>query len=161
MEDLIPLLIGVIWLAFTIYSRGKKKKPAAKSGSRQSPASEPQKPREPSILEQILMGQEIRVPEPEPYYDEEEAEEEVTWSPENEKVDEAVPEKKSYRAFLSEELSGIEEEGQYAFDYNEDKEGLEVIETSGWHEPVLGEDFDLRKAIIYEAVLNPPYIDFK
>lgn len=31
-------------------------------------------------------------------------------------------------------------------------------DRSGW---IFDEEFDMKKAIIYEAVLNPPYIDFK
>ncbi|MCB2221375.1 MAG: hypothetical protein KQI35_13330 [Bacteroidetes bacterium] len=154
MEDLLPLLIGVIWLAFTLYNRGQKKKAAKSSGEKVSA------PREPSILEQILMGQEVKVPDPEPYSEEESFDE---YEPEPapiriEKRREAVR-----NAFLSEELAGITEEGEQAFEYGVGEDELIEIKDlyDAQSESVWDEDFNLRKAIIYEAVLNPPYIDFK
>jgi hypothetical protein len=154
MEDLLPLLIGVIWLAFTLYNRGQKKKAAKSSGEKASA------PREPSILEQILMGQEVKIPEPEPYYEEESFDE---YEPEPAPVP-MEARKSSFRdAFLSEELADISEEGQQAFKYGEGEDELVEIKDlyDAQSESVWDEDFNLQKAIIYEAVLNPPYIDFK
>jgi len=156
MEDLLPLLIGVIWLAFTLYSRGQKKKNAKPTGGKQA------QPKAPSLLEQILMGQQIQVPEPEPYV---EYEEEVDDEPQP--VYQPIEKKETFipvsNAFLSSELFDIDGEGQHAFNYEiEEDEPMDIKDLYDVRkESVLDEDFDLRKAIIYEAVLNPPYIDFK
>lgn len=156
MEELLPLIIGgIVWLAYNFYGKGQKKQNARKY----QPASEDAKAnKEPSILEQILMGQEVKVPEPEPYY--EETEEEVE--------PEIIPDAKTKfenrfnKAFLSNELSKVRGEGQHALGYQtaENEREVTLFEEED-AESVFDEEFDIKKAIIYEAVLNPPYIDFK
>lgn len=155
MKDYLPIIIGVIWVAYTLYSMGQKKK--AKDGS----TSQSKPKREPSILEQILMGQEIRVPEPAILdYDEDEQEP-------VEEIAELAPEKESSqpvrKAFLDIELSQLEDERQNMFNVDSELEGILEIEdySEGERNHFFKDGFDLRKAIIYNEVLNPPYIDFK
>ena len=156
MEELLPLLIFIIWIAYSFYSRGQKKRNSQKKSSEASPSNQR---KEPSILEQILMGQEIKVPEPEPYY--EEFEDEPIYTEEAE-LNKKQTDWKERKAFLSAELSKITEEGQQAFGDRSEKQEQEIVALYNEKKThVFEEDFDLKKAIIYEAVLNPPYIDFK
>ncbi|HPE56965.1 MAG TPA: hypothetical protein PK904_11230 [Bacteroidales bacterium] len=154
MEQLLPLLIGgIIWLAFKYYGKSQNKQTTTnQSGSSENKSTT----REPSILEQILLGPRINDPEPELYY--EEVEEEHV--PEND-IKKALEQRFS-KAFLSTELSQLKREGQHAVLTKsiDNEEELMVLEQdrSGW---IFDEEFDMKKAIIYEAVLNPPYIDFK
>jgi len=154
MEDFLPILIGVIWLAYTWYSKDQKKKARAAAGN---PKAENVK-RQPSILEQILMGQEIKINEPDEsnVYEEEEAEEIREYEPVA-----ATPEKPN--PFLNTEMSEFREEGQSSLRYKSipvvlqesDEEDYEFDFGVG-----IGE-FDVRKAVIYSEILNPPYIDYK
>jgi hypothetical protein len=155
MEDLIPLIIGVLWLLYTFYSRGQKKK------SRKEPASAERTEGKPTFLEQLLSGEGFQFeaderdqpledspyepfeePEPTPFY--------------NEKKEQKTP-------FLRTELSNFREEGQSQFDddYMED----ENEEDSEIFSPLVLElemhDFDLKKAVVYSAILEAPYIDYK
>ncbi|NOX48623.1 MAG: hypothetical protein GXO89_16775, partial [Chlorobi bacterium] len=50
MEDFLPLLIGVFWLAYTLYNKGKKKK--AREGSTKGEAKAPVV----SFMEEFLLG---------------------------------------------------------------------------------------------------------
>ena len=61
----LPILIGIIWVAYTLYNKGKKKKEikhacCIRKKERQTPF----------IFEQILMGEEIKVPQPYTEYSE-------------------------------------------------------------------------------------------
>ena len=66
MEEFIYIILGVLWLAATIYRASKKKQqptqkqPAADNIEEESHTSATQ-----SLLEQLLEGQQLRVPEPE------------------------------------------------------------------------------------------------
>ncbi|MCD4697123.1 MAG: hypothetical protein K8S16_12875 [Bacteroidales bacterium] len=96
MEELLPLIIGIVWVLYTLYSRSQKKK--------LKPSPEPgiEKPhREPSILEQILSGQGISVPKPE-VIDLDDPYEEQPIKEFNEEAEEKEP-----APFLSSELMDI------------------------------------------------------
>ena len=57
MKDYLPLLIGLIWLGFTLYNKKQK-------GKNSKPAGATDKKR-PSILEQLLLGEQVDVAQPE------------------------------------------------------------------------------------------------
>jgi hypothetical protein len=150
MEELLPIIIGIIWLAYTWYSKSQKKK----QGKDSQPTSES---REPSILEQLFVGETIPYSEPEPAYEEFEEMETIT-------APEMKTEKERIRPFLTSELSGFTEEGQSGLEVTLD-EGLSNVlhnETELVFD-TLGdvEDFDLRKAVVLSEILNAPYIDYK
>jgi len=155
MEELLPLIIGIIWLAYTWYNKSQKKK----QGKDNQPVSAK---RAPSILEQLLTGENVQFSEPEPVY--EEIEELDTDFHDNYIETELKAEVEKPSPFLTSELSGFSEEGQSVFEdtYNEGynlvlDEDAELVFDS------LGElkDFDLRKAVILSEILNAPYIDYK
>lgn len=151
MEDILPILIGIIWVAYTLYSKGKKKKNVRQQ------TTEPQKEERPrSILEQILMGEQIKPPQP--YADffrtEEPAHEEIM-------QEEVSSPKIIPRPFLSEELGSYKGEGQSVSNNysNMGKTIEEILRES--EEDFEENEFDLKRAVIYSEVLNAPYIDYK
>ncbi|MCF8369866.1 MAG: hypothetical protein K9G76_12570 [Bacteroidales bacterium] len=156
MEDLLPLIIGIVWVVYSLYSRNQKKKAKAAG----EPVSESRR-KQPSILEQILSGQGITLPEPEvidleePYIE-----------PSVQEYKENRDDKRRYdrTPFLSEELQNITEEGQTGFEYHE--AGSESFNPEFDYENSEGsqsiaEEFNLKKAVVYSEILNPPYIDYK
>lgn len=154
MEDIFLILIGLLWLAYTFYSRSQKKQ---KRSARPS-ENETQTKREPSILEQILMGQEISVPEPEEYeFEMNETEDEQVYGTQP-KIAENKP-----QPFLSYELTPSTTSMHSAFSGRTiENQPLEVEHLDFFSTPgFLDEEFDLRNAVIYQAVLDTPYIDFK
>ena len=153
MEDFLPILIGIIWLAITWYNKDQKKKQRAAASK---PKAENRK-REPSILEQILTGQEIKINPPRlSSLFEEEEEEPSGLAP-------VQPEQGNSSPFLHKETAEFLKEGQSALKYERipvykeefDKEEFNISKRAGI------EEFDLRKAVIYSEILHPPYIDYK
>ena len=153
MEDFLPILIGIIWLAITWYNKDQKKKQRAAASK---PKAENKK-REPSILEQILTGQEIKINPPRLSSLFEEEEEEPTG------LEPVQPEQGNSSPFLHKETAEFLKEGQSALKYERipvykeefDKEEFNISKRAGI------EEFDLRKAVIYSEILHPPYIDYK
>ncbi len=151
MKEYLPLIIGIIWLAYTWYNKNQKKK----QGKDNQPVSEK---RTPSILEQLLTGENLQFSEPEPVY--EEIEELDTNVHDNYFETELQAEVEKPSPFLTSELAGFPEEGLSVF---EDKYSLAPDEDETLVLDALGElkDFDLRKAVIFSEILNAPYIDYK
>ena len=153
MEDFLPILIGIIWLAITWYNKDQKKKQRAAASK---PKAENRK-REPSILEQILTGQEIKINPPRLSSLFEEEEEEPSG------LEPVQPEQGNSSPFLHKETAEFLKEGQSALKYERipvykeefDKEEFNISKRAGI------EEFDLRKAVIYSEILHPPYIDYK
>lgn len=147
MEELLPIIIGLIWLAYSFYNKSQKKKNLRKP---ESQPEEHQKP--PSILEQILMGEQPSTVDNSIPYEEFEIEKDIEFEPVVIKEAKSTP-------FISHELSTITTEGQEAFgdddklpmEYDYEKE--QVVEKF--------QDFDLKKAIIFSEILNAPYIKYK
>ena len=150
MKDWLPILIGVIWVAFTLYNKGQKgkqkqQKPASSSGSTT---------KSPSILEQILTGQVAQVQQ---IYDEPEEEyadpipESIDFS-----LDDSAIEKKETEVFLNNELSQFKTEGQHAIFENAKEDQEKWMQANIEFD---NNDFDLKKAVIYSAILEAPYID--
>jgi len=147
MEEILPIIIGIIWLVYTIYSKGKRKE------ARKNHSGRSEKAKAPSILEQIFTNNEVLSPQPYDMVDESEEDLYV------EEYDEVVPEQEELpRPFLSTELASFVKEGQSAItpsgDYIiEEREEVENL--------VEKQEFDLRKAIIFSEILNTPYIGYK
>ena len=146
MEELLPLIIGILWVVYTLYNKGqKKKRPVAAN-----PVEENEN-RKPSILEQLLMGEEAV--ESQPYVNTEtdtqsdDFEREVV-------VDEVVKEHET--PFLKRELSNFIHEGESVFQDEDEIKDASQMETQ--KETF---EFDLRKAILYSEILNAPYIGYK
>jgi hypothetical protein len=148
MEEFLPILIGIIWLAYTLYTKGQKKGKL----KMQQPA-EKKESKSPSILEQILMGEPFQ--QPQPY--ETNNMEDSTLSEIFEKV-ESKPRIKKQSPFLQEELSQFKQEGQRGIISDE----MDLTVQDLIHETAIKErDFDLRSAVIYSEILNTPYISYK
>jgi hypothetical protein len=146
MEELLPIIIGIIWLVYTIYSKAQKKKLAKSpqpSGKKEKPAT--------SFLEQLLLGEEA--PHPQPY---ESFIEPIEKEPEIVEVYEEEVEKQEPKPFLREELSDFLQEGQPVRFKKEDLSYFDIEEESEIRKYI--EDFNLRKAVIYSEILNAPYI---
>lgn len=152
MEELLPLIIGIVWVVYSLYSRGQKKKG-------RTPQTEKTN-RQPSLLEQILSGQGISIPveteESKPDFIYDYVEEPVSIINEPVKKNEPLP-------FLSAELNNIREEGESSFKNYFEKEDVVTSddEDTYWDLSEEVKDFDMRKAIIYSEILNAPYIDYK
>lgn len=151
MEELLPLIIGILWLVYTFYSRNQKKR-----AGKQSASKETKEKSDPTFLEQLLAAEGIQIDAEDPdFYEEEEALPEPTPEP--------VVEKQS-KPFLNAELSDYIEEGQSQFSdrimeqiysksvYDDDLTSEEYVDLSG---------FNLRDAVVYSAILDAPYINYK
>jgi hypothetical protein len=150
MEDYIYILIGVIWLAASVYRASQKKKQAAARKSAGEPAkAKPEMSDTRSLLEELLGGQEIKIPEPE--------EQEIS-IPEPEKVivEEDPPLRKFESEYTKMGLKGVESlmregtssTGRILFkDTFKSTQKKEAGQTK----------INLRKAIIYKAILERPY----
>ncbi len=150
MENLLPILIGIIWIAYTLYSKGQKKKNVQ---SHHIEEKQKEKPR--SILEQILLGEDLKPPQPfAGLFEDEEPEPIVQVMGKKEII------RKSPRPFLNEELSAFMQEGQSVSELYDHEKTIEEILLEG-NEGFEEFDFDIRKAVIYSEVLNPPYIHYK
>lgn len=154
MEELLPLIIGILWLVYTFYTKGQKKKASDRTSSGVKTKEKP------SFLEQLLSSEGIQLGKSssddfeEEYYSdqiEEEQEDDI-------RIESAKP-----SPFLKEELSTYEEEGQaqfkeaFALDENEDVEVYDIPGELSGHI----QEFDLRKAVVFSAILETPYIDYK
>ncbi len=154
MEDLIPLIIGILWLLYTFYSRGQKKK----ARREQDPGN--RSTQKPSFLEQLLAGEGIQF-ETEPL---EEPEEDIPYEPLEEQMTVAEYREKKYGSpFLDDELSTFKEEGQLQFMEapmdDESDDGTRQFSPAELH--AYAQDFDLRKAVVFSVILEAPYIDYK
>lgn len=147
MEEFLPLIIGIVWLVYTIYNKSKKK------GAKQQHPEVTQETPISSFFEQLFTDKETLKPQPYGLYESDEENlpveeyEQVAYEPE----EESSP-------FLKTELADFMYEGQSAtitsdnhlMEENEDEE-YQINRT----------DFDLRKAIIFSEILNAPYIGYK
>jgi len=147
MEEFLPLIIGIIWLVYTIYSKGKKKEAKRHHPGRSEEAKAP------SILEQLFTGNEVLKPQPYETYDE--PDESQLIDEYDEVVNEPVKESKP---FLRTELADFMHEGQPAVTPSGNYLMEERTDLENQFEKL---DFDLRKAIIYSEILNAPYIGYK
>ena len=151
MEDYIYILIGVIWLAATIYRASQKKKQAA-AQARPGPdtsSKETSQPRKRSLFEELFEGQETRLPEPElADYEFEE--------PEFSKPT-ITPKTKTFKdEYASRGLSGLEalsDEGVSSMGRIKFEDIMKELDKK----PMKQQKITLRKAVIYSAILERPY----
>lgn len=135
MEEIIYILLGVAWVAYSLFSQGKKKKqqPRARAEEETSNAGEPEEPI--SELEKIFMGEK---------YEFESAGERISSEfQENETSFEEKVDKPEEKAKLP-----VEGKRMFGSDKDENETGV-ASQESDW---VL----DLRRAIIYQAILERP-----
>lgn len=152
MEDYIYILIGVIWLAASVYrasQKNKKKAHQPKQASKPAPAGEQRENPVRSLLEELLEGQQVRIPEP--------------------VVTEVEAEKPSPRENTRHKFSGSfqEEYSKAGFSALEmvSGEGMRSLSNIYEGKPKAKHRkkhsrpgrVDLRKAIIYKAILERPY----
>lgn len=150
MEEFIYILIGVIWLAASIYKASQKKKQKAKP---QSPATSIPNEETPvsktrSLLEELMEGQQARVPEPEVI--EYEYDEPMQAEIENKAAGSFQSE---YAGYGFKGLEALESEGESSLSRITFKDIMKVP-TENQRKAV---KIDLRKAIIYSAILERPY----
>ena len=148
MKDFLPLLIGLIWLGFTLYKKSQK-----------SRSGDTTVKRKPSMLEQLLLGEQFNAvvqPETEsldPVYEEYDE----TVEKESLKT-EPIESLKEQSPFLRYELSNFVEEGGKIFVEENDNYNIdhEMVYTEEKGTQLI--DFDLKRAVIYSEILNAPYI---
>lgn len=163
MDDFLYIIIGIIWVAYSLYSN--KQKQDKKRAMRETPSGEPQaeKPHVRTILEEILMG-EMQMPatqQPSPSY--EDIKSEIS-EPEYAPSYEAYSSQAAYESLdeIVDEVSPSYFENKYASrDLGElaervSQNQLLAVEEESRHDLI--EDFDIRKAVIYAEILNPRYI---
>lgn len=154
MEDVLYILLLLVWLGYSLYRGSKKRKPAAKEGS------QPQK-KSSSVIEDFLSN-EFGI---EPQEEEKEADQEplpageTQYTPVEEVNIPSVEEQFNKRfagmsksPFLSRELGDFKEEGMRALEPRERKVRSQIRKHNELKE------FSLKKAVIYSEILNPPYI---
>ncbi|MEN8226086.1 MAG: hypothetical protein ABFS05_12080 [Bacteroidota bacterium] len=152
MEEFIYIILGVLWLAATIYRASKKKQQALpKKDTTGNIEEESHVSAKQSLLEQLLEGQQLKIPEPEVIEMEEEYAEPMMAEVEERRQKESFQTKYAGYGFRSlESLSGegVRSLGDITF---------EDIMKEPKKKPRSAVSVDLRKAIIYKAILERPY----
>jgi hypothetical protein len=151
MEEYIYILIGVIWLAASIYKASQKSK---KKASQQKPSSVPEEqgtkvPEVRSFLEELLGGQEVRIPDPE----ESEVSYEESAIAEIEKEKPAGSFQAEYSNYGFRGLKALSGEGVSSLGSITFKDEMKELTKKGPGQNKI----NLRKAIIYSAILERPY----
>jgi hypothetical protein len=147
MEDLIYILIGVIWVAASIYQVSRKRKEKARSQlpAGHSPQTAPRKREGRSLLEELLNGQQVQIPEPA-----------ILELEERESKPLNPPVQKKLLSFQEEYarygLKGLEASHEKKIRKTPDIIKIKPTVKKGKSIP-----FNLRKAIIYRAILERPY----
>jgi hypothetical protein len=163
MEDVIYTLLVIAWVGYGIYSAAKKRKAKENSPAAASPVQSQSKETIESVFESLFQGNPSTSPLTPPYSQEEYVEEIIDSDPDNytdnaeeyEEVDylDTVPEAK-----LESEIdtySGTDNvEASVLLDEEMDEIQKSAIESS---EKTNSYDFDLRQAVIAQAVLERPY----
>jgi hypothetical protein len=148
-EDYLYILIGLIWVAFSIYKGAQKKKSLSKSPQKTDPleSQEPKKSFFDDFLNQIITENEQVSYEP--------VAEEQTFS-DYEKTDNLQEEKIFSYDDVVEESNFMEENSVY-----EVKPATEISSQQELKTHLKGKNkqtrFDLRKAVIYSEILNRRY----
>ena len=146
------IILGVLWLAATIYRASKKKqqpaqkKPVSEGQEEQSRVSATQ-----SLLEQLLEGQQMRIPEPEVIEMEETYAEPMMAEVVERKSAESF--KSKYAGYGFQSLESLSGEGVRSLGDITFKDIMKVPEKKKRSAVTV----DLRKAIIYKAILERPY----
>jgi hypothetical protein len=152
MEEFIYILIGVIWLGASIYKatqKGKQKTGQQKHGSPQTQEGQ-RVPGARSILEELLSGQQVTVPEPESI--------DISYEDSSlMEMEQAQPTKSFQSEYADFGLRGLETlsgERENSLGGIVFKDELKEVTKKGPGQNTI----NLRKAIIYSAILERPYI---
>jgi hypothetical protein len=151
MEEFIYILVGVIWLGASIYkaSQKRKQKSASQNPSNIQSDEDPGPKTARSLFEELISGQDMHIPEPE--IRELSIDEQISVDMEEEPVKSFQSEYASFGLKGLETVSGegVSSAGRITF-----KDELkELTKTKPGQSKI-----DLRKAIIYSAILERPYI---
>lgn len=162
MGDYLYIVIGIVWVVYSLYSNKQKqqKKRLMEEQRKSQPSSEPVQQRPRSIIEQLLDPEQEFLKPSTVNFDE-------YMEPEEIKPPE-IPEEVSYfneyqsLEVVKDEVPASYFENQYAT--RGEMNYYDKREMSGsTHDEVpliedIAEEFDLRKAVIYSEILNPKYI---
>jgi len=152
-EDFIYIIIGLIWVAFSIYKGTQKKKSVARRDLNDTSEEVPQEEKKKSFFDEFL-NQIVTEEEPPPY---EPVTTETSYSEPIVEEQEEEEEKKvfSYDDFYEESNYNVEN------DVYEVKPALEVDVKDELKSQLKGKNdqsrFNLKKAIIYSEILNRRY----
>ena len=144
MEEILPILLGLLWLIVTIISRNKKRKASKSAFQNKSKESSGK-----DILEEIFSIGNSKVQTPEPlYYEEEEPYQQVDIQP---TVDNTIK-----ADYLMNEISEFKEEGSRAIS----EERIKQVEDRRYSFSKRKDHLkvNLKNAFIYDAIFKPPYI---
>jgi hypothetical protein len=164
MDDFLYIIIGVIWVAYSLYSNKQKqdRKKAAREAQQGNAPQQAAPPPRRSFLEEILMG-EMR-PEAAPHEPEED-EYEPEFEPQQVMTSsEKIKTEAQSLETITEEVPANYFEHQYATRKDEAgniTEGKAVSMEEDENEEFSMENdrgFDLKTAVVYAEILNPRYI---
>jgi len=150
MEEFIYIILGVLWLAASIYRATKKgKKPAGPQSPGKPHAQEDTGvPNARSLIEELLGGQQVEVPEP--------VSREINFTDDDFQEKEVEPERSfqsEYAAYGLKGLEGMSEKGGNAPGQITFVDEMKEVTQKGSGQKKI----NLRKAIIYSAILERPY----
>jgi hypothetical protein len=151
VEDLIYILIGVVWIAFSIYKGMQKKKqqtpPPDDVDYDYEPEPEPEKKKTAfeSFLDEILVEE-----EPVPYKP-------VEYEPVSESTPETKPTEKIFSYDDYYEESNVQE-GFEVYKGADTQSTIKKQPLSTSHKKRRKPHFNLRKAVIYSEILKRPYL---
>jgi len=141
MENLLPILLGLLFLGIKYYNKTQKDK--AKKLMKDGGSTERPSPTASSLndfIEQFYPQETTPFTEPAYVGKVEKEEEDLSWMEQKHKEE---PESIEY---IKNTTRKIKHETQFETIQNKPNETAEKL------------DFDLRKAIVYDAIMNPPYI---
>ncbi|NTW23103.1 MAG: hypothetical protein HGA37_00275 [Lentimicrobium sp.] len=160
MDDFLYIIIGILWVAYSLYSNKQKQDKKRAAREAQGIPSTQESPPKRSLLEEILMG-ELRPVQPTPEALEEEWEPEYTNAPEAVSLETIKTEAESLEV-ITDEVPANYFEKEYAGRKEERSDNLhadnETIDETEEHEFEIARNFDIRTAVIYAEILNPRYI---
>lgn len=163
MDDFLYILIGIVWVVYSLYNNKQKqdRKKAARELSETSRPVPPARPKR-SLFEEILMGEVLQVPEPQEVTIEPPVKE-FTRKATAEEVDVRKTEAQSLE-YITEEVPADYFDQQYT-DRKEEKSKVALFDDNTKSEAESNEqefeiagNFDLKTAVIYAEILNPRYI---
>lgn len=165
MDDILYIILGIAWIAFTVYSN-KQKAEKKRADQMQRPPEQDDSPVEPpnqpiparNIFEEIFNEPQPAIPEaepevyipevPEPLYGNKTAKYQEK---EAESLEEIKPEV-SVNYFEDHYKSGYKNEESHRVLIDIQREEEDELKTE------ITEEFDLRKAVLFSEILRAPYV---
>ena len=169
MEDLIYIIIGVLWLVFTFYTASKKKK--QKQQEQANPSQSSQKPPGKNILEELFGKTELfeeKAKPVHPYsstevvFDDFESEsfensDSVTFEDEYEDKGISSIETVGNKYYSEADKVSFQELVKQAQSHRISETDSMDFHIEDHKDKIIKKDFNLRKALIYQAILERPY----